>query len=84
MIQIKTEEAAIKNTRESIAKLLNMLGNAANGKPSKRVSFTFQNAISQIPDSTIQFLLKNPNARLRIQVLKPKPDDQPNGRRNKR
>ena len=83
MIQIKTEEAAIKNTRESIAKLLNMLGNAANGKPSKRVSFTFQNAISQIPDSTIQFLLKNPNARLRIQKLKPKPDH-PNGRRNKR
>lgn len=84
MIHIKTEEAAIKNTRESIAKLLSMLGNAANGKPSKRVSFTFQNAISQIPDATFKHLLKNPNARLRIQILKPKPDDQSHGRRNKR
>ena len=69
------ESKAIKNTRESIARLMKLMGNAANGMPSKRIAFAFQNVISQIPDKIIYSVLKDPNLKLETH-RKPKPSNE--------
>lgn len=78
MTKKATESEAIENVRDTIHKLMKMTGHKAMGMPSKRVSFAFQNAISQIPDSIILHLIEQPDTKLRIQKLTSKPDDRPN------
>ena len=74
----------INSIRTFILNGLHIKLTPGNKPETRNVANIFHALNSQVSDKTIQHLLKNPNARLRIQVLKPKPDDQPNGRRNKR
>lgn len=77
--KMTTEESRIAaQIREEFARFLRMFGHKSQQTEVRTISFAFQNAISQIPDTAIQFLIDNPSAKLRIQKIKPQTDDNTN------
>ena len=80
----KSETEAFEYVRDSIARLMKMTGHKTYGITSKNISSAFQNAISQIPDSAIQFLIDNPSAKIKIHKIKSQNDEHTNARSNKR
>ena len=73
----------IHDTRKFIMAGLHIKMHKSLPEGERAAAFAFNKAVSLISNDSIQFLMDNKNARLRIQKLKPKPDH-PNGRRNKR
>ena len=78
-----SKSTQIQNIRNLLDNSLRIRLTPGNTDDVKAAAWAFQYAITSITDDSIQFLMDNKNARLRIQKLKPKPDH-PNGRRNKR
>ena len=78
-----SKSTQIQNIRNLLDNSLRIRLTPGNADDVKAAAWAFQYAITSITDDSIQFLMDNKNARLRIQKLKPKPDH-PNGRRNKR
>jgi len=79
-----TDPKMTEQTRNFIANGLKIRLTPGNLDPVKTHAFAFQNAISQIPDRIISELIKQPNAKIRVQLLKPKTDEHYNARSNKR
>ena len=65
----------IPNIRNFINNGLRIKLTPGNAEDIKTAAWAFQSAITSISDEHIQFLIANPNARLRIQKLKPKPSN---------
>jgi len=66
-----TQNKAIGNVREFVSNGLRMKTTTrSNDRHTRAAAFALQNAISQITDEHIEFLITNPNARLRISKLK--------------
>lgn len=61
----------IKNIRNFIDNGLRIKLTPGNPDNVRAAAFAFHNAVSQIPDEAILFLMKNPNARLRTHKIKP-------------
>ena len=79
-----SKSTQIQNIRNLLDNSLRIRLTPGNADDVKAAAWAFQYAITSITDDSIQFLMDNKNARLRIQKLKPKPEEQSNGRRNKR
>lgn len=62
----------IQNIRNFINNGLRIKLTPGNPEDVKNTAFAIQNAISQIPEDAILFLMKHPNAKLRIQKIQPK------------
>ena len=70
-----THKKPIQSIRNFIDNGLRIKMTPGNPEDIRAAAFAFQNALYQMKDETIQFLIDNPIANLRIQKLKPKPSN---------
>jgi len=71
-------EESLEITRDGMLRYLRMSGHKSNPIEDQNISRSLQNIIKQIPDRVIFSGVENPQQTLRIQILKPKPDENSN------